>query len=69
MPPELAPWIPPAVIVGVMLYLHRSTRQDMKDLCAVRSETSATAWDGSKAILTCSGSSSWEAGQGTGHQK
>ena len=30
MPPELAQWIPPAVIVGVMLYLHRTTRQDMK---------------------------------------
>ena len=29
MPPELAQWIPPAVIVGVMLYLHRVTRQDM----------------------------------------
>ena len=30
MPPELAQWIPPAVIVGVMLYLHRTTRQDMR---------------------------------------
>ena len=30
MPPELAQWIPPAVIVGVMLYLHRVTREDMK---------------------------------------
>ena len=30
MPPELAQWIPPAVIIGVMLYLHRVTRQDMK---------------------------------------
>ena len=30
MPPELVQWIPPAVIVGVMLYLHRVTRQDMK---------------------------------------
>ncbi len=29
MTPELAQWIPPAVIVGVMLYLHRMTRQDM----------------------------------------
>ena len=29
---ELAQWIPPAVIVGVMLYLHRTTRQDMKRL-------------------------------------
>ena len=29
MPPELAQWIPPAVIVGVMLYLHRMTRQDI----------------------------------------
>ena len=26
---ELAQWIPPAVIVGVMLYLHRSLRQQM----------------------------------------
>ena len=32
MPPELAQWIPPAVIVGVMLYLHRVTRQDMTRL-------------------------------------
>ena len=32
MPPELAQWIPPAVIVGVMLYLHRVTRQDMKQM-------------------------------------
>ena len=32
MPPELAQWIPPAVIVGVMLYLHRTTRQDMKQM-------------------------------------
>ena len=26
------PWIPPAVIVGVMLYLHRVTRQDVAQL-------------------------------------
>ena len=32
MPPELTHWIPPAVIVGVMLYLHRVTRQDMSRL-------------------------------------
>ena len=32
MSPELAQWIPPAVIVGVMLYLHRVTRQDLKQL-------------------------------------
>ena len=32
MPPELAQWIPPAVIVGVILYLHRVTRQDMKQM-------------------------------------
>ena len=32
LPPELAQWIPPAVIVGVMLYLHRMTRQDMKQM-------------------------------------
>ena len=32
MSPELAQWIPPAVIVGVMLYLHRVTRQDIKGL-------------------------------------
>ena len=30
MLPELAQWIPPAVIVGVMLYLHRSLRQQME---------------------------------------
>ena len=30
MPPELAQWIPPAVIVGVMLYLHRSLRQQIE---------------------------------------
>lgn len=30
MPPELAEWIPPAVIVGVMLYLHRSSRQQFE---------------------------------------
>ena len=29
MNPELSQWIPPAVIVGFMLYLHRITRQDM----------------------------------------
>ena len=32
MPPELAEWIPAAVIIVVMLYLHRTTRQDMKQL-------------------------------------
>ena len=32
MTPELAQWIPPAVIIGVMLYLHRMTRQDMKQM-------------------------------------
>ena len=42
MPPELAQWIvplivifgtlSPAVIIGVMLYLHRMTRQDMKQM-------------------------------------
>ena len=32
MPPDLTQWIPPAVIVGIMLYLHRMTRQDMKRL-------------------------------------
>ena len=32
MTPELLQWIAPAVIVGVMLYLHRLTRQDIKDL-------------------------------------
>ena len=32
MPPELTQWIPPAVIVGVMFYLHRVTRQDMSRL-------------------------------------
>jgi len=29
MPSELAQWIPPAVIVGLMLYLHRSTHRRM----------------------------------------
>ena len=29
MHPELSQWIPPAVIVGFMLYLHRITSQDM----------------------------------------
>ena len=29
MHPELSQWIPPAVIVGFMLYLHRVTRQEM----------------------------------------
>lgn len=29
---ELLQWISPAVIVGVMLYLHRLTRQDVTDL-------------------------------------
>lgn len=43
MPPELAQWIPPAVIIALMIYLHRSThrrmdrmerrvRQDIKEL-------------------------------------
>lgn len=30
MPPELTQWIPPAVIIAVMLYLHRSLRQQME---------------------------------------
>lgn len=32
MSPEFAQWIPPAVIVGVMLYLHRANRHDIKGL-------------------------------------
>ena len=32
MPPELSQWIPAAVIIGIMLYLHRVTRQDMSRL-------------------------------------
>ncbi len=32
MSPELFQWISPAVIVGLMLYLHRVTRQDIKEL-------------------------------------
>ena len=32
MLPELPQWIPPTVIVGLMLYLHRTTRQDIKGL-------------------------------------
>ena len=29
MPPELAPWISPAIIVGFMLYLHRRLESRM----------------------------------------
>ena len=32
MSPELFQWISSAVIVGLMLYLHRVTRQDIKEL-------------------------------------
>ena len=32
MPPELAPWISPAVIVAVMLWLHRRLDQRMDRL-------------------------------------
>ena len=32
MSPELLQWIPPTVIVGLILYLHRVTRQDIKGL-------------------------------------
>ena len=32
MPPELLQWIPLTVIVGLILYLHRVTRQDIKGL-------------------------------------
>ena len=32
MPAELAQWIAPAVIFGAMLYLHRITRQDLKQM-------------------------------------
>ena len=32
MPPELAEWIPPAVIIAVMFYLHRVTRQDIRQM-------------------------------------
>ena len=28
MPPELAQWITPAVVVAVLLYMHRSIRRD-----------------------------------------
>ena len=50
MHPELSQWIPPAVIVGFMLYLHRITRQDMGRLrgevraCAVKSPISGSMW-------------------------
>ena len=27
MPPELTQWIPPAVIIALMIYLHRSTHR------------------------------------------
>jgi len=47
MPPEIAQWIPPAVIVGLMLYLHRSTHRRMdrmetrlrEDLRQLRNDT------------------------------
>ncbi len=47
MPSELAQWIPPAVIVGLMLYLHRSTHRRMdrmetrlrEDLRQLRNDT------------------------------
>ena len=32
MPPEPLQWVPPAVIVGVVLYVHRVTRRDTKGL-------------------------------------
>lgn len=32
MLPELLQWIPPTIIVGLILYLHRITRQDIKGL-------------------------------------
>lgn len=32
MPPELLQWIPPTIIVGLILYLHRVMRQDIKGL-------------------------------------
>ena len=32
MLPEHSQWIPPAVIVGHMLYLHRTLPQDVKNL-------------------------------------
>ena len=32
MPPELAQWITPAVVVVVLLYMHRSIRRDMTQM-------------------------------------
>ena len=32
MPSELAQWITPTIIVAVLLYIHRSLRQDMREL-------------------------------------
>ena len=32
MPPELVQWIPPVVIIAVLLYIHRSLRQDMREV-------------------------------------
>ena len=32
MPPALAQWIPPAVVIAVLLYIHRSLHQDMSEL-------------------------------------
>ena len=38
MPPELAQWIPPAVIIALMIYLHRSTHRRMDRMEARLSE-------------------------------
>ncbi len=32
MAPDLAPWITPAVVVAVLLYMHRSIRRDMTQM-------------------------------------
>ena len=38
MPPELAQWIPPAVIVAILLYLHRSIRSEFREAAKERGE-------------------------------
>ena len=32
MPPEIVEWIPPAVIIALMIYLHRSTHRRLDRL-------------------------------------
>jgi len=32
MPVELDQWVSPAILIAILLYIHRSLRQDMRDL-------------------------------------